>query len=131
MNARTPLLAACVVSTMLTACSSLSRDFCEAAASCDELNAELFGFGLDSVGSGSDSVDVCVVDNDGALAVLRANKEDVCHELAAAVEEFMACAAEEGDCGGFNLVGNECASELDRVNDLRGEADDECDTNDD
>ena len=59
------------------------------------------------------------------LSALRANGEDVCHEMAAAWEAYMQCAVEEG-CDAFQLNEPECKDELDDYSDLRDDAGNRC-----
>lgn len=96
--------------------------FCELGADCDDIT----GLFLDPViGSSDDSAGVCAVNQETFLAALRANSEDVCHEMAEAWEIYMACAVEEG-CDAFELNEPECKDELDDYSDLRDDAGNRC-----
>ncbi len=74
-----------------------------------------------------DSYAVCVEDYNAGIAALRANKEEECHEVAAAQLAYDACRAgldcddfEEGDLGG------KCDDERDDFEDAVRDADNEC-----
>lgn len=96
--------------------------YCDLGAECDEVT----GLFLDPVvGSSDDSAAVCAVNQETFLAALRANSEEVCHEMAAAWEAYMACAIEEG-CEAFEIDEAECKDELDDYQDLRDDAGNRC-----
>jgi hypothetical protein len=115
-------LGVALLSTLL-ACSGFGpeRAYCETAGDCDD------GFGLfDPVqGSSDDSVDVCTVNQETNIAALRANSEEVCHDLADAWQAYMLCAVEEG-CDAFNPLEPECNDELEDVADLSNDAGNRC-----
>ncbi len=115
----------------LVGCSN-ARGFCAAAGECDEERAMLGGF--DSVGSSDDSIEVCVVQQDGYLRHLRANEEQECHEAAVAWDAYMACVAtvfaNEGVDEACDALSNTllvddhpCENELDDYFDALGDAD--------
>ncbi len=100
------------------ACSTLPDQYCQTAADCDEL--------LDPVGNSDDSVAVCSVIQQTTLESLRANREDVCQDLADAYEEFMACAVEE-ECDAWDFTENACRSEFNRYAETADDAGGRCD----
>jgi len=92
----------------------------------EECDDEFLGVPVDGVGNGSDSAAVCAAEMDAYLKSLRANSEEVCHDLAAAYEAAMACVIQEqGDCDAFR-GGNDCDNEWDDVADLTQDADNRC-----
>jgi hypothetical protein len=109
-------LARALVAGLLVAtaagCLSPAAGFCEAAAECD---SSIFGIELDGVGSAPDSARVCTVEKEGEVRAFYANEERRCHEVAAAYEIYMACAADNfartGD--GCDAIGRDCEDELD------------------
>ena len=123
-NGRWALIAAIVVAaTSVAGCTSQkSQAFCQIAG--EECDEEIFGIPVDGVGNSDDSVAVCAKQVDTYLASLRANQEEVCQDLAAAYEEFMDCAIEEGNCDAW--TDNDCDNERDDVNDLLQDADNKC-----
>lgn len=109
---------------LLVGCSSSGRQYCEAAAECDE-ELPIFGFPIDGVGNASDSVDVCTADTDGYLQSLRQNSEQVCQDLADAYDAWIACiVVEEADCDAW--YDDECDNEREDIRELRNDADNRC-----
>lgn len=114
-------LAALLLAGLGAGCKPVSRAYCELGGECDEATGI-----FDPVpGSSSDSVDVCTVNQETLLQALRANREEVCHQLADAYEAFWACAVEEG-CDAFDVTEPECKDELEEVGDLRQKAGNRC-----
>lgn len=106
----------------LSACSSLPAQYCTLGGECDDR----FAF-LDPVpGSSADSVDVCIVNQDTLLASLRANREEVCHEMAAAWEAWMLCVVEEDTCDSFQILEDDCKDEFQDYAELADEAGNRC-----
>lgn len=120
-----------LLAPVLTAsgCSS-SRGFCEASADCD---AEIFGVAIDAAGSADDDVAVCIANQDGQTAALRANEEEACHDVANARDAYFACVGSEfagGSNDGCDAVNDDCDNELDDLQDALQEIDgDECSQN--
>ena len=104
-------------------CSSTSQQYCEVAGECDE-TIPFFGYPVDGVGNSSDSVDVCVQQQEAYLNTLRANSEEICHDAALAYEAFMLCAIEEGDCDAW--TDNDCSSEWEEYEETTEEAGNRC-----
>lgn len=114
-------LVALLLAGLGAGCKPLPRAYCELGGECDEAT----GF-LDPVpGSSSDSVDVCTVNQETLLKALRANREEVCHQLADAFEAYWACAVDEG-CDAFDVTEPECKDELEEVGNLKQEAGNRC-----
>jgi hypothetical protein len=102
-------------------CTAPARGFCEAAAACDEDQTP-----HDRVGESDDSTDVCTADAEGALAVLRANDEPACRDLADAYEAWFWCVHEKNlegaPCAGLRAGDdNECKSERKEIDELESE----------
>ncbi len=113
-------LVTCTVA--LSGCNA-SNAYCDLGAECDDGFEGIF---LDPVpGSSDDSAGVCAANQQTLLNALRANREEVCHEAAAAWEIWMACAVEEG-CDAFRIGEPECKDELDDYTDLLEDADNRC-----
>lgn len=95
----------------------LSQAYCSKAAECA------------SDPPGEDFERVCQTKYEGGLRALRANKEDECHELAAAQEVYDACRAQL-DCDDFRESDNngECDDERDDFIDALQDAESECGT---
>ena len=72
---------------------------------------------------------MCEPRYNGGLRALRANKEDECHELAAAQETYDACRSQL-DCNDYNEGDNngECEDERDDYYDAIQDAESECGT---
>lgn len=111
---------ACTFPGLLAGCPSLPEAYCQTMADCDDADGI-----FDSVGESSDSVGVCVVNQQTNLDALRANEEDVCVELALATEAYMACAVEEG-CDAFRPFEQECSGEREDFFELIQEAGNRC-----
>ncbi len=113
------------------ACSP-ARGFCEAHADCSR---DFFGIEIpDEAGSAPDSVEVCVVNQEGRVRALRANEEEECHRAADALEIFMACVGDafgrEGD--GCDALEDNCEDERDDFQDALQElSGNECTQNED
>lgn len=106
----------------LVGCNGLSNQYCELGAECDDNS----GFLLDPVpGNSDDSAAVCAVNQQTFVDTLRANSEDVCHEIATAWEAWMACAIEE-ECDAFRIGEPECKDELEEYAELVDEAGNRC-----
>jgi hypothetical protein len=76
---------------------------------------------------GEDFERICQIQYDGQLRSLRVNKEDECHELAAAQEAYDACRSQL-DCNDFEEadLNGECDDERDDYFDALDDADNEC-----
>ena len=119
LSALSLVLCACA----LSGCNALSSSYCELGAECDDGFEAIF---LDPVpGESDDSAAVCAVNQQTLLNALRANREDVCHEAAAAWEAWMACAIEE-ECDAFRIGEPECKDELEDYTDALDEAGNRC-----
>ena len=114
---------ALVICSLAVGCSSTAQQYCETAGECDE-TIPFFGYPVDGVGNSSDSVDVCVQQQEAYLNTLRANSEEICQDAARAYEEFMQCAIEEGDCDAW--TDNDCSSEWESYEELTEEAGNRC-----
>lgn len=124
MRLTSPLgpLALLAFTLALAGCNALPQQFCELGADCDDL-AGLF---YDPVlGNSDDNAAVCAVNQQTFTNALRANSEDICHQIAAAWETYMACAVEEG-CDAFKVGEPECNDERDDYADLVSEAGNRC-----
>jgi hypothetical protein len=128
MNMRTldlrPATASLVVAVLVTAVvgsGCTPRSFCQKQAECaaDQLDIDFE----------PDSVEVCVVNYETAIAALNANEEDECHILAAAQQRFDACRVSL-DCNDFfddDDIEDTCGDQLDDlVNALEDVTGDEC-----
>ncbi|MBM4282026.1 MAG: hypothetical protein FJ137_15125 [Deltaproteobacteria bacterium] len=135
-------LSLCLLVALTAACSP-SRGYCAAASDCDR---EILGVPIpDAAGNDDDSAAVCAVNVDTEIAALRANEEKECQALAAALERFYACVANEfaqksDGCdalfGGSDIGQNEtdgpCDNEFDDVQDARADINgDECSSQED
>ena len=105
--ATSPRVAAALVTAMLVGGGCTARSFCQKQAECaaDQLDIDLE----------ADSVEVCVVNYETAIAALNANEEDECHILAGAQQRFDACRTSL-DCNDFfddEDIEDTCGDELD------------------
>lgn len=111
-----------VVLLALAGCNGLPAQYCETGAACDDFAGLL----LDPVpGDSDDSADVCAVNQQTVLSALRANSEQICHDMALAYENWMACAIEEG-CDAFEINQPECKDELEEYRELQDDAGNRC-----
>lgn len=103
-------------------CSS-SRGFCEAHADCER---EFIGIVIpDQAGNEPDDVAVCMANNDGFVASLRANEEPECQEVAEKYEIYMACIGNEfaNNDDGCEVLDEDCDDELDDYQDALNDVD--------
>jgi len=127
-------LLVCAIPTALVVLAGCSpaRGFCEAHADCER---DFFGVDIpDQSGDADDSIGVCIANQEGFVAALRANEEDECQAAANAYEIFMACIADEfaKDDDGCDVLEDECEDERDDLNDAIGDIDgNECSSNED
>jgi hypothetical protein len=106
----------------LAGCNPLPAQYCSLGLDCDDVFAL-----YDPVpGTSEDSADVCTVNQETYLRALRANHEEVCHEMAEAWEEWMLCVVEEDTCDSFKLLEPDCKEERRRHDDLAREAGNRC-----
>jgi hypothetical protein len=114
----------------LTGCAAATTSYCEAQADCER---DFLGVVVpDRAGSADDSVAVCAANQNTTIASLRANEEEDCHAVADATEVYMACIAQAfaDNDDGCAVLQDECASELDDIDDALGNIDgDECSEN--
>lgn len=108
-------LALVAITLSLAGCNLLPQQFCELGLECDE---GLAGLLYDPVlGNSDDSAAVCAVNQETNLNAWRANREEHCHKVADAWEEWMACTVEEG-CDAFRIDERECRRERERYDEL-------------
>jgi hypothetical protein len=133
---RIPLFALVPLAAIaVTAACSPVGGYCEAAAECDDREAQFLG--LDPVGESNDSVNVCVAQSEGVIRTLRANEEEGCQEEADALLAYYACVADtfradpRDACDGlvFDPDRNPCFDELDDFFDSAGDNGDDCSPN--
>lgn len=109
------------VLALMSLSGCLAQSYCTRAAECADDPP------------GEDFVAVCQARYEGTLNALRANKEDVCHEVARAKEAFDSCRTQLDGCRDFNRgaggdYDGECENERDDYIDALQDAENECGT---
>ena len=114
------IIAACGL--LISACSDLPARYCALGLECDDLFAL-----YDPVpGTSEDSADVCTVNQETLLRALRANREDICHDMADAWEQWLLCVVEEDTCDSFKILEPDCKDDRRKFDELAREAGNRC-----
>jgi hypothetical protein len=108
----------------LAGCNDLPARYCALGGECDD--PILMALYDPVPGSSPDSVDVCTVNQETFLAALRANREDICHRMAEAWEEWMLCVVEEDTCRSFRQGEPDCKDERREFDELARDAGNRC-----